>query len=297
MTEPGWGGAPVPPLPACVRHPDRPTGLSCTRCDRPACPECLRPAAVGQHCVECVAQAAGSIPRARTMAGGVSRTVSTPVVTYALMALNILVFALTAAQSGGLANQSSSLFRSWQLVPLLVADGDAVRILGSGFLHSGIVHLAVNMFALYVIGRDCELVLGRSRYLAVYVVALLGGAAAVMWLSSPLVATVGASGAVFGLLGAQAVILVRLRRSPTPVLVVIGLNVVLSIAIPGISLWGHLGGLAAGAAATAAVLFVTGSDARRSRRLGWFGIAGVGLLALALIGLRAATLAPTLVVG
>jgi hypothetical protein len=73
--------------------------------------------------------------------------------------------------------------------------------------------------------------------------------------------------------------------------------VVLSIAIPGISLWGHLGGLAAGAAATAAVLFVTGSDARRSRRLGWFGIAGVGLLALALIGLRAATLAPTLVVG
>jgi membrane associated rhomboid family serine protease len=209
------------------------------------------------------------------------------VVTYALMALNILMFALTAAQAGGLSNQTSALFREWALVPLLVADGDLVRILGSGFLHSGIVHLAVNMFALYVIGRDCELVLGRARYLAVYLVALLGGAAAVMFLSNPLVATVGASGAVFGLLGAQAVILVRLRQSPMPVLVVIGLNVVLSIAIPGISLWGHLGGLAAGAAATAAVVFTTGPQ--RSR-VGWAGIVALALIALALIGLRAASL-------
>ncbi|KIQ19364.1 rhomboid family intramembrane serine protease [Rhodococcus sp. MEB064] len=287
MTGPGWGGTSGPPQPTCVRHPDRPTGLSCTRCDRPACPECLRPASVGQHCVDCVAAAASSVPRARTVAGGVSRPASTPVVTYALMALNILMFALTAAQAGGLSNQTSALFREWALVPLLVADGDLVRILGSGFLHSGIVHLAVNMFALYVIGRDCELVLGRARYLAVYLVALLGGAAAVMFLSNPLVATVGASGAVFGLLGAQAVILVRLRQSPMPVLVVIGLNVVLSIAIPGISLWGHLGGLAAGAAATAAVVFTTGPQ--RSR-VGWAGIVALALIALALIGLRAASL-------
>lgn len=223
-----------------------------------------------------------------------SRTASNPVVTYTLMALNIAVFALTAAQAGSPANQSSALFRAWALVPLLVADGDVVRIVGSGFLHSGVVHLAVNMFALYIIGRDCEMVLGRSRYLAVYAVSLLGGATGVMLLSSPVVPTVGASGAVFGLLGAQAVILVRLRRSPTPVLMIIGLNVVLSVAIPGISLWGHLGGLAAGALATAAVLFATGPSPARSRAMGWAGIAGVGVLALVLIAVRGATLAGAL---
>ncbi|AMY21096.1 Rhomboid protease GluP [Rhodococcus sp. PBTS 1] len=281
----------MPPQPGCVRHPNVPTGLSCTRCGRPACPQCLRAASVGQHCVDCVAAAEASVPRARTMAGGTLRTgVATPVVTYVVMAINVVVYALTAAQAGGVGNQASSLFRSFALVPILVADGDYARVVGSGFLHSGIVHLAVNMFALYIIGRDCEPVLGRARYLAVYGVSLLGGAAAVMWLASPVSATVGASGAVFGLLGAQAVILVRLRRSPTPVLAVIGLNVVLSIAIPGISLWGHLGGLAAGAAATAAVLFLRGGDPARTRVLGWIGVGAVGLLAVLAIVVRAGVL-------
>lgn len=285
MTQPGWGGAPVPPQPGCVRHPDRPTGLSCTRCGRPACPECLRPASVGQHCVDCVAAAEASVPRARTIAGGELRQNATPVVTYTMMALNILVFAFTAFQAGSLANQRSALFQEWALVPILVADGEFVRIVGSGFLHSGIIHLAVNMFALYIIGRDCEMVLGRSRYLAVYGTALLGGSAAVM-LFTPFTATVGASGAVFGLLGAQAVILVRMKRSPTPVLVIIGLNIVLSVSIPGISLWGHLGGLIAGAAATAAVLFTLGPDPRRSRTVGWIGIGAVAAVALAIVVVR-----------
>ncbi|SFA50492.1 Membrane associated serine protease, rhomboid family [Rhodococcoides kroppenstedtii] len=281
----------MPPQPGCVRHPNVPTGLSCTRCGRPACPQCLRAASVGQHCVDCVAAAEASVPRARTMAGGTLRTgVATPVVTYVVMAINVVVYALTAAQAGGVGNQASSLFRSFALVPILVADGDYARVVGSGFLHSGIVHLAVNMFALYIIGRDCEAVLGRARYLAVYGVSLLGGAAAVMWLASPVSATVGASGAVFGLLGAQAVILVRLRRSPTPVLAIIGLNVVLSVAIPGISLWGHLGGLAAGAAATAAVLFLRGGDPARTRSLGWIGVGAVGLLAVLAIVVRAGVL-------
>ncbi|MBY6363982.1 rhomboid family intramembrane serine protease [Rhodococcoides corynebacterioides] len=291
MTTPGWGGAPMPPQPGCVRHPNVPTGLSCTRCGRPACPQCLRSASVGQHCVDCVAAAEGAVPQARTVAGGNLRAaVATPVVTYTMMAINVVVYALTAAQAGGVGNQASSLFRSFALVPILVADGDYARVLGSGFLHSGIVHLAVNMFALYVIGRDCEAVLGRARYLAVYGVSLLGGAAAVMWLAPPVSATVGASGAVFGLLGAQAVVLVRLRRSPTPVLAVIGLNVVLSIAIPGISLWGHLGGLAAGAAATAAVLFLRGGDPARTRVLGWIGVGAIGLLTVLAIVVRAGVL-------
>lgn len=295
MTNPGWGpaaeGGGPPPQPRCVRHPDRPTLLACTRCGRPACPDCLRPASVGQHCVDCVAAAENSTPQARTIAGAPARpATATPLVTYILIALNVLVFAVTAAQSGSVMNneQSSRLFVDWALRPLMIAvNGDYIPILGSGFLHFGLIHLAVNMFALWVIGRDTELILGRARYLSVYAVSILGGSAAVMLLQTGAV-TAGASGAVFGLLGAQAVILMRLRRSPAPVLTVVALNVVISITIPGISLWGHLGGLVAGAAATAAVLFApqylgAGTDRARMIRTGWLALAAVAVLVVIVI--------------
>ncbi|MGU3436315.1 rhomboid family intramembrane serine protease [Actinomycetes bacterium M1A6_2h] len=289
MTQPGWGAPPTPPQPGCVRHPDRPTALSCTRCERPACPECLRPAAVGQHCVDCVAEGNKSVRTARTVAGGSLRS-GTPVVTYTLIALNVLVYALTALQAGNpMRNQVSSLFTAWALYPPAVADGDFIRVIGSGFLHFGPLHLALNMYALYVIGRDCELIMGRSRYLAVYAVSILGGSAAVMVFQVDAV-TAGASGAVFGLLGAQVAILLRMKRSPTPVLIVIGINVVLSFSIPGISLWGHLGGLTAGALATAGLLYTTGSDPRHGRTLGWVAIGVVAAIAIAVILLRALTL-------
>ena len=304
MTNPGWGhaagGGGHPPQPRCVRHPDRPTLLSCSRCGRPACPDCLRSAAVGQQCVDCVGAARRDVPQARTVAGAPVRSqANTPLVTYILIALNTAIFAITAAQSGSVMNneRSSSLFFEWALWPPMIAARDEyIRVLGSGFLHFGVLHLAVNMFALYVIGRDTELVLGRLRYLAVYLVSILGGSAAVMLLETGAV-TAGASGAVFGLLGAQAVILMRLRRSPAPVLAIVVLNVVISITIPGISLWGHLGGLAAGAAATAALLFApralgAGDDRARFVRTGWLALGGVTVvtvlvLALAVLRLQA----------
>lgn len=292
MTNPGWGGAhgnePTPPQSRCVRHPERPTGLACSRCGRPACPECLQPAAVGQHCVDCVRAGNASVRRARTVAGAPTGAAYGRV-TYILMGLNVLAFAVTALQSRSLLDNTanSSLFDAWALFPPAVATGDVERILGSGFLHIGPIHLLVNMFALYIIGRDVEAILGRARYVAVYAVSLLGGSASVMVLEAPISLTAGASGAIFGLLGAQAVILLKLKRSPTPVLVVIGLNIVISISIPGISLWGHVGGLVAGAAATAGILFLPNNTRPSQGRMGWIAVAGVAALAVVVIAVRA----------
>lgn len=311
MTNPGWGGGPegVPSQPRCVRHPDRPTGLSCTRCGRPACPECLHAASVGQHCVDCVAEANRRTAQVRTVAGARVRSgLPTPIVTYVLMGINVLVFLVTALQAkslldngrgfvnpySGAAVFDSSLFGRWVLSPLDVAAGDWMRLLGSGFLHFGLVHLAVNMFALYILGRDTELVLGRARYTAVYLISLLGGSASVMAFEGAGF-TAGASGAIFGIMGAQAVILLRMRRSPGPVLVVIAINVVISVTLPGISFWGHFGGLLAGALATAALLYApqwlgAGQDREKAVRIGWIGLGVVSVLTLGVIGMRVAQL-------
>ncbi|MFZ2172759.1 MAG: rhomboid family intramembrane serine protease [Rhodococcus sp. (in: high G+C Gram-positive bacteria)] len=295
MTNPGWGGAAnegTPPQPRCVRHPDRPTALSCNRCGRPACPECLREAAVGYQCVDCVAAGQRDVRPVRNVAGAVSAQRTVPLVTYILMAANIGVFLITAAQSRSIMDNhlGSSLFLSWALYPPAVVGGEFVRILGSGFLHFGLIHLAVNMFALWVIGRDTELVLGRARYAAVYLASILGGSAAVMLFQLDAI-TAGASGAVFGLMGAQAVILLRLRRSPAPVVSVIAINVIISITIPGISLWGHLGGLVAGAAATAGILYGpqwsgAGNNREKAVVVGWVCLGAVIVAALAVIAVR-----------
>ncbi|MBF6244788.1 rhomboid family intramembrane serine protease [Nocardia elegans] len=287
---------PQPPAPTCYRHPDRTTGLACTRCGRPACPQCLQPAAVGQHCAECVAQGRTDIRPVQPTVGGPFATARrTPYVTYALIAINVAVFAVTASQAHSVTdNHLSRLFYDWVLAPQWVAQGQWIRVLGSGFLHYGPLHLVVNMFALYILGRDTELVLGRSRFLAIYLVSLLGGSAAVMWLATDST-TAGASGAIYGLFGAMTVILLRLRQSPVQMLVLIAINLLISVSLPGISLWGHLGGLVAGTLAAAGILFLPEWLRARTRDsirwIGWGAVAGLAVLALALIGAGAAALA------
>ncbi|WP_109522944.1 MULTISPECIES: rhomboid family intramembrane serine protease [Nocardia] len=288
---------PQPPAPTCIRHPDRATGLACTRCGRPSCPECLRPAAVGQHCVDCLGQDQRAAPRMRTVAGAAVARSAIPYVTYALVAANIVVFAITVVQSRSLVDNyyGSPLFAHWMLVPDLVAHGQWIRVLGAGFLHWGPLHLAMNMFALWVVGRILEPALGRTRYLAVYLVGLLGGSAASMIFQDSNAAAAGASGAVFGLFGAITVFLIRVRQNPNQMLILIGINVFISFSVPGISLSGHLGGLLAGTLAALGVLFVpewlraTSQEAMRS--IGWASIAVVGLVDLIAIGLAAAALA------
>ncbi|WP_370588967.1 rhomboid family intramembrane serine protease [Pseudonocardia sp. C8] len=223
------------------------------------------------------------MPRWRNVAGA-SRTGGRPVIMQGLVVANVAVFVLTVVTAGSLnGNSGSALFAEGALVPALVASGEYWRIVTSGFLHIGPLHLVANMFALWVIGREVETVLGRARFVAVYGVSLLGGAAAVMLFSDPAGATAGASGAVFGLMGALFVLLRRLRLPAGQVIGVIALNVVISFTVPQISWQGHLGGLVFGAAVTAALLYLGAGSAHR-RQIQIVAVTAAAVAALALIG-------------
>lgn len=269
---------PVAGTPTCYRHPDRPTYVACTRCGRPVCPECMRSAAVGHQCVDCVAAAAASVPAARTVAGGVQRT-GTPVVTYTLIGLSVAAFVLQTVTPG--------LLGRLALWPPAVAGGDYYRLVTSAFLHYGIVHLLFNMWALYVVGPPLEEWLGRLRYFALYALSALGGSVMV-YLFSPLNAsTVGASGAVFGLFGATFVVARRHKLDVRWVVTLIVINLVLTFTIPGISWQGHLGGLLTGGLVAGAYVYAP----RANRNLVQAG-ATVGILVLfvAIIAWRTAQL-------
>ena len=266
-------------MPSCVRHPDRPTGLRCTRCDRPACPECLREASVGYQCVDCVNEGRRTVRQPRTVAGA-PRTNQRLVVVPVLILLNVAVFGYTVAQAQSLGrNGNSQLFQDWQLWPPIVAGGEWWRLFTAGFLHSGPLHIALNMMALYLLGRELEPLLGRIRFTAIYLISLLGGSASVFLFGDERIPVAGASGAVFGLMGGIVVVVLRLKLNPRPVLMIIALNVFISITVPGISLLGHLGGLAVGTLATAAMVYAPA----RSRAL-WQAGTFIALT-IALVGL------------
>jgi membrane associated rhomboid family serine protease len=238
----------------CVRHPDRETGARCNRCDRPACPACLREASVGYQCVDCVTRDGHAQPRTVTVPW--AQPSGPSVVVGTLIAINVVIFVITVVQAGSLPdNAEAGLFQQWALQPGAVADGAWWQLLTAGFLHIGPLHLTFNMIALWVIGRDLERVLGRTRFLTVYLVSLLGGSLAVFLFADPASHTAGASGAVFGLMGGLAVVLMKLRLSPRPALTIIVLNVIISFVVPNISILGHLGGLVSGAAITAAMVY------------------------------------------
>ncbi|WP_255621429.1 rhomboid family intramembrane serine protease [Pseudonocardia sp. DSM 110487] len=209
---------------------------------------------MGYQCVDCVAEGHRTARTGTTVAGAAPS--GRPVVVPTLIGLNIVVFALTAVQAGNpMYNSMSALFRELSLVPGFVHEGEWWRVLTSGFLHIGPIHLVFNMLALWMLGRDLEIVLGRGRFLALYLASMLGGATAVMLFYGANEQVAGASGAVFGLMGALVVVLRRLRAPAGQVFGIIGLNVLISVVIPGISLIGHLGGLVVGAVATAALVY------------------------------------------
>lgn len=279
-------------LPACARHPDRPTGLRCVRCDRPACPDCLREASVGYQCVDCVAEGSKTVRPARTMAGARAGGRTSPmVVVPVLIVLNVLVFAATAIQAQSITeNERAGLFVDGTLIPGLVANGDYWRLVTAGFLHFGNyggygpVHLIFNMFALYVLGRDLEVALGRIRFAAVYLLSLLGGSVAVMLFGDPISSVAGASGAIYGLFGGIAVVVFRAKMNPTPVLVLLGINIFLSVALPGISLLGHLGGLVVGALTTAALVYAPRTP--NMARFQLWACVGIAVALVAVLALR-----------
>ncbi|WP_439662450.1 rhomboid family intramembrane serine protease [Lentzea sp. HUAS TT2] len=254
--------APVPPdgpigaqpeTPVCVRHSDRPTRLRCSRCDRPACPDCLRDASVGMQCVDCVNEGARSIRQPRTLAGA---TVSNgrPVFTYVMIALNVLAYVVTVFQSGSpMNNQRSGLFTATSMIPELTANGEWWRVLTSGFMHFGLIHLVLNMAALFVVGPVIEQELGRLRYGAVYFLSLLGGSAAAFYFGTVCQQLAGASGAVFGLMGALLIVFKRQKRDISTIVVIVGINLVSNL-FTNASLLGHLGGFVIGGLLTLAMV-------------------------------------------
>jgi membrane associated rhomboid family serine protease len=237
--------------PTCYRHPDRGTYVRCTRCNRYICPECMNDAAVGHQCTECVGAGAKTARQPRTSFGGRQHGAK-PVVTYALIAVNVLMFALQTV--------SADLQSELVLFSPAVADGDLYRLLTSAFLHYGVTHLLFNMWALYVVGPPLEAQLGRLRFSALYVLSALGGSVLVYLLSSLGAATAGASGAIFGLFGATFVVGKRLNLDVRWVVGLIAINLAFTFVIPlmggqNISWQGHVGGLVTGAVVAAAYVY------------------------------------------
>ena len=245
--------------PTCYRHPRREAGVRCVRCERPICPDCMRAAPVGFQCPECVGAANRGSRRPRTVYGG--RPVATAAVTWALVGINVAVFVATAVGGttlgfGG-SGDTSPLYRDLALAPLYTADtGQYYRLLTAMFLHYGLLHIAFNMWALIYIGPPLELALGRLRYGLLYLLAGIGGNVAAYVFGPPLVPSAGASGAVFGLFGAYAVIARQQRRSVGGIGLVIAVNLVFSFTFPNIDWQAHIGGLVIGAAAAWVLVYL-----------------------------------------
>ncbi|MCW2660837.1 MAG: rane protein [Mycobacterium sp.] len=264
--------------PTCYRHPGRQTYLRCNRCERYICGDCMRTAAVGHQCVECVQTGARTIGQPRTITtgfGGRERS-GAPVVTYALIAINVLVFVFQMA--------SGNLERQLALWPPAVADGQLYRVVTSAFLHYGATHLLLNMWALYVVGPPLETWLGRLRFGALYALSGLGGSVLV-YLVSPLgTATAGASGAIFGLFGATFVVGKRLALDVRWVVAIIGINLVFTFVVPVVSShlisWqAHVGGLVTGSVVAAAYVY----PPRERRNLIQAGVTIVALAVFAVL--------------
>ena len=267
-----------PVVPVCYRHPKRETYVRCSRCDRPICAECMNDAPVGQQCPSCVSEGRRTVRAGRTTFGGTAIGLK-GYVTKALIAINTLVMVVSISVSGGrgmfggglggllggatpltdagavkgLDTYQNTVTGGIFRVPSGVADGEFYRLFTSMFLHYGLLHLAVNMWALWVLGRNLEGALGPIRFSILYVVSGLGGSVA-CYVFTPAAASAGASGALFGLFAALFILLRRLGRDTSSIVPVLVINLIFSF-VPGISLAAHLGGLVTGAVLAVALAY------------------------------------------
>ena len=241
-------------MPACYRHPDRETGLSCSECGRPICTDCVTFAPVGLRCPDHAAS--GGAPKVQRQIHRVTRGArarpTDAIVTKILVGLNVIVYLITVAQGSGLNDPGGSLFYKWVLFGPAVEHGDWWRLITSAFLHGSVIHIAFNMLALWWLGAPVEMALGRVRFIGLYLVSGLAGAAGAL-VANPDAVTVGASGAIFGLLGAGLILEWQATGSIAGnYLTLILINLAISFAVPGISIGGHVGGLIGGILATLA---------------------------------------------
>jgi membrane associated rhomboid family serine protease len=269
-TQPSGGDAAA--VPVCPRHPDRESYVRCQRCERPTCPECQRPAAVGIQCVDCVREQSKGVRAARTPFGGtaVSRR---PLVTQAIIAACVLAYVLQKVPN-------STVTEDFDFTPVY-ATAEPWRLVTSAFLHAPNqpLHILFNMYALWLTGPYLESLLGRLRFALLYLISAVGGSVGFLLLADPfgkswVTGAVGASGAVFGLFGAFFVVQRRLNRDAGPVVALIAINLAFSF-LPGIAWQAHLGGLVAGLAAAAVLV----NAPRENRaRIQFAGLAVIAVL-------------------
>lgn len=272
----------------CYRHPDRETRVSCSECGRGICPDCMVFAPVGIRCPDHAGVAQGTARVSR----GVRRVAyegTGALVTKALIAINVLVYFANLAQGSSLGQTSGSLFEKGALYvssPFLsggLADGQWWRLITAAFLHGNFVHIGMNMVVLWWVGAPVEQAVGRARFLSLYLVSGLAGSTGAVLLD-PHAITVGASGAIFGILGAALIL--EWQRSYVlggQALGLLVVNLVLTFAIPNISIGGHVGGLAGGALGALALSRFGQTHAIYGRPglLGALGLVAVGLASVA----------------
>jgi len=258
----------------CYRHPGRPTYVSCVRCGRPACPDCLRPAAVGHQCLDCIR---GGNQTVRRPAGRFGGAVSSQArVTQVLIGVNVALYLVLLAHS--------SLQYDWWMVGNEVAAGQWYRLITSAFLPGvgglGLLDIAFNMWALLIVGPAMERQLGAVRYLAVYLCSAIGGGVSYYFLAAPNQPALGASGAIFGLFGAWFVVARRLGLDARGVVFLIVINLGIGFVGHSYIAWqAHVGGLVTGGVLTAAYVY-----APRRRRGAVQLAATVAVLALLALG-------------
>jgi membrane associated rhomboid family serine protease len=281
----------------CYRHPKRETGVACSNCGRPICPECMTSTPVGMRCPDC----AGQRTKVRT-AASITRGTGAPVATYVLIGVNVLAFLAEIMGGGGGAGSldgGGTVIRDAGLcgnaigdggicavqgTPPVLSEGSEIwRLVSGAFLHAGPIHLLLNMFALYILGTLIEPAIGTARFVGIYFAALFAGSFGALLLSDAHEITVGASGAIFGLMGAAFVI--ARQRGVDEVASQIGLFVVLNLvftfSIPGISIGGHLGGLVGGALAALAVSWAERRSSGAGRTMEITGIAVIAMASVA----------------
>jgi membrane associated rhomboid family serine protease len=291
----------------CYRHPDRETGLACSECGRPICADCATFAPVGIRCPDHSGVRSSPVTRVKPppvrRAPGMALATGNAPITKALIAINLAIYLVTAVQGTGLSNPGGALLSRFILVGsnvhgrFFVPYGDLAhdhqwyRLVTAMFLHASILHIAFNMYALWVIGRPVEQYLGTARYVGLYFVSGLAGSAGAL-LQSPFTPVLGASGAIFGILGAMMILEWQVTGSLAgQAAALVAINLGLSFVIPGISWGGHVGGLIGGIL----IMLAYGHWGARGRaqygQLGLGGavgliVVGVGSLAIAYFRVR-----------
>lgn len=275
-------------LPGCYRHPDRETGIRCTRCERPICPECMVNASVGFQCPEC-ARTGGSggtarsaaASRPRTLAGG-TMAADPRLVTKILIGINLAFFLVQLSLGDDFTNRFELVgrVRFSDFGPLEgVAEGQWYRLLTSMFLHANYVHILFNMLSLWWIGGPLEAALGRARYTALYFASGLAGSALTYLIADPRLPSLGASGAIFGLFGATAVLMRRLRYDMRPVIALLVINLIFTFSWGNIAWQAHIGGLVGGVLVGYAMVHAP----RERRALVQYGVCALVLAAVVIM--------------